>query len=837
MTPALYYRAKAVFLEVCELPEPERAARVEERCGGEPELRSAVDELLRADLESSGLEAVREHFTGTFAPSEEPFPRVSGYRILEKLGEGGMGAVYRAEQVEPVRRQVALKIMRSTLQGVSARARFQAERQALARLAHPNIAAMYEAGATDEGFPYFVMELVEGERLTEHSDRRRLTPKERLALFIPVCRGVEHAHRKGIVHRDLTPSNVLVTEVEGRALPKIIDFGIARVLEDPAGGETAPLTVAGFVGTPGYMSPEALATSSDLDTRADVYSLGILLHELLAGVRPHRSGGISLSELIVEVTQTDPQPLAVRFRTLPPGEAREIARMRGREPAALARELAGDLTWIVRKATARARDERYGSASELADELARTLEDLPVRAAPPSIYDRARKLARRHRAAVVAGALAVVAVAGGIVGITTGFLRAREERRHAQEVSRFLTQLIDSASPWQRSQEASKEQLLVEAAREVPVRLREQPRVQAELLQTIGQALLHGYARSYAEPVLRQALALNRELYGPDSVEAAGTMRTLGVLLGDRADDGEGQEVLAEAEAILRRCVLIRERHGRDPSGCRLDLGTVLALAGKTSEAETVFRTSLEVRQRLLAEHSPGVDDGSVVISAMGYGGLMTALGCFDDAERPLIDAVERALRAEGRGYLYAKALRALGELRLAQRRFEEAEQLGRAALGVLEPLLASSDMRKSYTLNFTGAALRETGNPAEATAFLQASIALIEAWGGRDHVLTARPLTELGLVRLQQGHLDEARALIEKAKGLRDGHGSFDRLGAARTLAALAAVRRGEHRLAEALSPCRDALALLEGALRPGAVETEEMRRTCLELSASGPR
>jgi len=796
MTPALYARAKDLFLEVCDLPEGDRRGRLEELCAGQPELLAAVRQLLQGDAKPLSLgraaaSAQQELDAALGAPGEE-LPQVPGYRVLERLGEGGMGSVFRAEQLEPVRRPVALKLMRSTLQGALARARFQAERQALARLAHPNVAAMYEAGATATGFPYFVMELVEGRPLIEDVDRRRLTVEERLALLVQVCRGVEHAHRKGILHRDLKPGNVLVTEVEGQPVPKIIDFGIARVLEAP-GSEAATQTLGGFVGTPGYMSPEALEGSGDLDTRTDVYALGILLHELLAGVRPHRADTGSLTELILEVTQVDPPSLVERYRALPSGRKEEIARARDTDPAALERRLSGDLTWIVRKATSRDREERYGSAAELADELSRTLEDLPVRAAPPSLYDRAWKLARRHRAAVVATAIVVLAVVGGVVGLTSGLVRAQRERRNAEEVTKVLTRLITSTSPWNRSNELTIRQLLNDAARMVPARLGDQPAVQAGLLSEIGEALLHAGNAEDGERVLRHALAACRAVSGPDSIEAAGVMRSLGVALNYRTGAAQRPQRLAEAEELLRGCVAIREaRRGRDStSGCLLDLGDVLLSAGRGSEAEAAYRESLEIRQRLFAHGSRGSDASVVVISALNYGALMTARGCLDEAEHHLAPAVALAREAYGtKNYVYAKSLIRLGELRLEQRRFEEAERIEAEALDILDTLLSASDDRRAPCLTFLGTALRSLGRLEEAERFLAGSIAILEGWGGVQHQTLRRPLTELALVRSSQGRSGDAAALIERALLLPEESDYQERIDIARAQEARAVVK-----------------------------------------------
>src|SRR5438067_2926201 len=314
--------------------------------------------------------AARRHRPSRSASAPPPADRwVGGFRLVRLLGEGGMGSVFLAEQHEPVHRLVALKLMRSSIEGPAAAARFAAERQALARLSHPNVAAMYEAGATAEGFPFFVMELVDGVPVTEYCDEHRLTIRERLELFIDICKGVQHAHQKGLIHRDLKPSNVIVIAGEGHPTPKIIDFGIAKAFDQPLADLR---TRGGMIGTPGYMSPEALS-GDDLDTRTDVYSLGILLYEILAGARPHKLDDVSIAAMIRSVADDDPRPPRTLFRALAGTEQSAVAEARGETPASLMKVLAGDLAWIALKAAARERESRYASAGELAADVTRFL--------------------------------------------------------------------------------------------------------------------------------------------------------------------------------------------------------------------------------------------------------------------------------------------------------------------------------------------------------------------------------------------------------------------------------------------------------------------------------
>ncbi|HKR64563.1 MAG TPA: protein kinase, partial [Thermoanaerobaculia bacterium] len=298
--------------------------------------------------------------------------RIGPYHLIRSIGEGGMGTVFLAHQQVPVSRDVAIKVIRSAFSRAEDRMRFQAEQQAMARLQHPNVAQMFEAGTTEEGYPYFVMEWLDGESITDYCDRRALSIEQRLELFLPVCDGVQHAHQKSLVHRDLKPSNILVVDIDGRPVPKIIDFGVAKALDDPL-GSTAP-TGDGIVGTPAYLSPEAVtgATRGDLDTRADVYALGLVLYKLLAGTQPYESDEPLLDRML-SIARVDTMPPRQHYASMKESDRAQIAAARATTPVALERVLRGDLEPIVLKALAKDPADRFQYASELADELQRFL--------------------------------------------------------------------------------------------------------------------------------------------------------------------------------------------------------------------------------------------------------------------------------------------------------------------------------------------------------------------------------------------------------------------------------------------------------------------------------
>ncbi len=467
-----------IFAEALERTDPAaRAAYLDDACRNDDALRQRVEALLAAhdgagrflepdsggmpettapetegELRASTVETCspshmvsgEQRSDGTLttiatpAPADVPAKIVDGqviagrYTLHEVLGEGGMGTVYRAAQTEPVKRQVALKLIKVGMDSRAVLARFDAERQALALMDHPNIARVYDGGTTTAGQPFFVMELVNGVPITDYCDRQRLSVRARLELFVAVCQAVQHAHQKGIIHRDLKPSNVLVTEVDGRPTPKVIDFGVAKATEFKLTDQSFADSGA-IVGTPAYMSPEQADPSSmDIDTRTDVYALGVILYELLAGSPPidakqfQRGAFLEMLRMVREVDPPRPSTKASRAEALP-----NIAASRDIEPEQLKRVLRGDLDWIVMKALEKDRGRRYETANGFAADVLRHLAHEPVLAAPPSQAYRFRKFVRKYRGAVVAASLVVVALLGGIMGTTWGLIQANQAKRTA----------------------------------------------------------------------------------------------------------------------------------------------------------------------------------------------------------------------------------------------------------------------------------------------------------------------------------------------------------------------------------------------------------------------
>ncbi|MCX6874571.1 MAG: serine/threonine-protein kinase, partial [Verrucomicrobia bacterium] len=443
---------------------------------------------------------------------EQPGTRIGHYKLLEQIGEGGFGVVWMAEQEEPVRRRVALKIIKLGMDTREVVARFEAERQALAMMEHPNIASVFDGGATDTGRPYFVMELVKGVPITTYCDANQLTTKERLELFMELCHAVQHAHQKGVIHRDLKPSNILVTVKDDHAVPKVIDFGIAKATQATLTGKTLFTRLNQWLGTPEYMSPEQAGLGSlDVDTRSDIYSLGVLLYELLTGRPPFDTQKLlaaGYDAVMRTIREEEPPKPSTRLSTLTDEELTAVAAKRGSEPAKLNRLLCGDLDWIVMKALEKDRRRRYDTANGFADDLRRHLDNEVVLARPPSTAYRMKKAWRRNMVWLSAAAVVLAALFLGVAFSTWQAVRATKAEALATQrlaeseaIAQFLTSTFQSPDPARDGRTITVAEMLDTAARKLDTDLANQPARRASLQATLG-------ATYYALGLFREAIPL-----------------------------------------------------------------------------------------------------------------------------------------------------------------------------------------------------------------------------------------------------------------------------------------------------------------------------------------
>lgn len=639
-------QADAVFQRALDMRADEREDFAREVCGGDATLLDEVLTLLRND---PGTEAIVEAPVrlgpqGRFVSDPE---RIGPYRVLERLGEGTFGVVYEVEQTEPIRRRLALKLLKAGMDTERVLTRFEAERQALALMDHPNVARVYDAGATDQGRPYFVMELVRGDPISLYCDRERMDVDARIELFLEACRAVQHAHQRGVLHRDLKPSNVLVTRVDGVPTVKIIDFGIAKALTTPLVDRTLHTVAGEVMGTPAYMSPEQSNPSGvAIDTASDVYSLGVMLYELLCGELPLDPAAVA------EPIRRDPaSPSPRRARKLPPSARFEAddedtihrAWWRGSDPWHLAVKLRGDLDWVVMRSITRDRARRYQTVVALHDELMRYRRHEPVLAGPPSLTYRARKFVRRHWVGLgfVATVLVALLVGGG--SLTWALLRSQEQRAQienarseAEDVLTFLSTTLASAQPGPAGADPTVREVLDRAARRLASDFGERPAVEARLRTVVGSAYRELGRWDDAEVHLDRAEELVRGLYDSDHPQSLSVQRARGLLERHRGN-------YALADSLLGRVADVRRRSSESAPVAYARSITDLAEVRLLAEQDTLAIPMLE-EALALAEAHLAPNDSLIANITSDLGIVYQARGRFDEAEQALLrsHAIER---------------------------------------------------------------------------------------------------------------------------------------------------------------------------------------------------
>jgi serine/threonine protein kinase len=739
--------------------------------------------------------------------TEGPGTRIGPYKLLQVIGEGGMGVVYMAEQDKPIRRRVALKVIKAGMDTDQVVARFEAERQALALMDHPNIARVLDAGATESGRPFFVMELVNGIPITEYCDQTQLAPRERLELFVPVCQAIQHAHQKGIIHRDVKPSNVLVTMHDGKPVPKVIDFGVAKAISQPLTERTMFTQFGAVIGTLEYMSPEQAERSGlDIDTRSDIYALGILLYELLTGTTPleraklHQAG---YAEILKRIKEEEPPKPSTRLSASQPALA-SIAARRRTEPAKLARLVRGELDWIVMKALEKDRTRRYETANGLARDIERYLHDEPVEACPPSATYRLHKLARKHRRALTtaagfAGLLVLASVLSTILAIraTRAERRATTDRNRAlvaeakaseqrdrsltaeaaaknaaarsEAVSKFLlTDMLTEMAPGGTlGRSATVEQLLDTAAARVPRAFSGQPELEAAIRDKIGvtYGALGRYDKGHRQLVA--ALEIQRRVLSDEHPDTLQTTHDLDVVL-------RFQDKWSEAERLARQLLEIRQRvqgtEHVETLNAMSDLGWILTIQRKFAEAEPLSRKALDDTRRLLGDTHVSTAERMERLA-----GLLLFKSEPDEAEPLLLTALEIRRRVSGEEHPGTlEDMHELAWLR-GQQVWSRGPQVGGESVALLRKVLVIRRRvlgdEHYYTLNTMGdlaGYLFLEGKPAEAEPLARQALSIARRVLGREHTRTVQSMHYLGKTLHALGMLTEAEPLLREAVEIR---------------------------------------------------------------------
>jgi len=694
---------------------------------------------------------------------EKPGARIGRYKLLRVLGEGGMGTVYLAQQEKPVKRQVAVKIIKPGMDSKRVIARFEAEQQALALIEHSNVARVHDAGLTTSGRPYFVMEYIRGIPITEHCDKHKLTVEERLALFLHICEAVQHAHQKGVIHRDLKPSNILVTIEDNEAVPKVIDFGVARSVSQPLTERTFYTEQGQLIGTPEYMSPEqADRGNQDVDTRTDIYSLGVVLYELLAGVLPFdpqmfREGGIDRIRKVI--CEEDPKTPSTRLGETSVEDSMESARCRKTNAKSLQRRLYGDLDWITLKAMEKDRTRRYGSAGELAADVQRHLDHEPVLAGPPSTVYKIRKFVRRNRA-LVAGVLAVLAVL--IVGVVVSTLFAvgqAHARAEAQAVSDLLrNSVIESLSLWTaKGRDVTIRSVLDATSQSLEGKFADKPLVEASIRRALGEAYTFLGVYEPAERHFKRVFEIRRTELGTEHQDTVISMWHLGWVYYWQFRYSEAEPLLTEALEGLER--VLPEEH-IERLYCMAILAWMYNLQGRFSEAEQLFAKGRDIVCRVLGpehEYLPTFLQGL----ALSY--RMQAR--YEEAEQLFSEALELSRRVRGgQDFETLGLISNLGELYRDQGRYDEAEQLLLKALDSKRHFLGEQHVLTLETMCSLGRLYYSQGRYEQAESLFVKTMETAQAMLGDEHYCSFLSMGGLGAVYLSQGRYDRAEMLLANA-------------------------------------------------------------------------
>ncbi|MDX2132961.1 MAG: serine/threonine-protein kinase [Planctomycetota bacterium] len=874
-------KLQEVFEHVVGLERAEREAYLDTACGGDAVLRAEVEALLRAHdgaanfMASPTADSSAGAMLTVVTPSaaatvdgglrEGPGSRIGPYKVLQLIGEGGFGSVFMAEQAKPVLRKVALKIIKLGMDTRQVVARFEQERQALAMMDHPNIARVLDAGATDTGRPFFVMELVKGDPIVEYCDKHNLSIEDRLELFAQVCNAVQHAHTKGIIHRDIKPSNVLVSTQDGKPHAKVIDFGIAKATASKLTEKTLFTEHRQLIGTPEYMSPEQAEGSLDIDTRTDVYSLGVLLYELLTGTTPFSSNELrsaAYAEIQRIIREVEPPKPSTRLSQNADTIA-SIAAKRQIEPRRLGTLVRGELDWIVMKALEKDRQRRYETPSGLAADISRYLSGEAVVAAPPSNAYRVKKFVARNKGPVLAGSAVAAALIFGLAGTAwqakvaseqrdvalaaqiaeadqrrqaelaraealeqkaraeANEAEARLQKRIAEGVVKFQSDMLAAVDPFSlpkdpKTGEPLKDRVTVLQALEAALNaidegsLDGQPLVEAGVRSTIGNTLLALGRYQEALPVLQRALELRRASTPGGSLELSQSLDSL-------ASIHQYLSKHADAVRLYREALEMRQRFS--PAGDPLigiamgNLGQSLWALGEFAEAESLLRGALAIE---LDQPSKAPGDRAHILDNLAK--VLTELTKLDEAEQHMRAALDLRIAAFPPGHPeIAMGEGNLATVLIAADRHAEAEPLLRSSLAIRRAAYSANHPEVAVSVRKLAAVLRKLDKLAEAEPLYREALAIDRATLPAGHPSIAASLNGLGLLMRDMKKDDEAEPLYREALAIRRAALPAGHTDIGTSLNNLAALLRDQGKLDEAEPLYRESLAIRRESLPSG--------------------
>lgn len=822
----IYHAARALEGEA-------RARYLDQACAGNEAARTEVQALLDADADAGSFLSGVPQATVATPEAERPGATVGPYTLVEVLGEGGFGVVFKAAQTSPVRRTVALKIIKLGMDTRQVVARFEQERQALAIMDHPGIATVFDAGATKTGRPYFAMEYVPGVPIVEFCDDNRLNIDERLDLFAQVCHAVQHAHTKGIIHRDIKPNNVIVSMVDGKPRAKVIDFGVAKATNARLTERTLFTEHRQLIGTPEYMSPEQAGGAPDIDMRTDVYSLGVLLYELLTGATPHdpktlRSAAFGeIQRIIREVEPAAPsRHLGQNADTIG-----SIAAKRRTEPRRLGTLVRGELDWIVMRAMEKDRQRRYKAASDLAQDVERYLAGEAIVAAPPSQVYRTRKFVRRNKGVVASAALLVTVLVLGIaatswqagvareqrdLAVLAGEAEAREraratiERDKARLISDFMSRTLRGIdAQFARGQDTTllKQMMDTAAASIEQGELADSPEAELQLRRTIGSVYRSIALHSDSARMLEPTIALARTLYGEEDPEVYHSLTDVAWLARETGD-------VERSEALYRQSLALRRRlHPAGSSqvadGAR-NLAYLLEASGRPEEARVLWAeatTTLEAEVQALRDQG---NDAQLARRTMMLAQQYRILGDLDAAERMLREGLAAQRRLYPLGHRdTSDTLAALAVVLQQRRAFSEAAVCWRESIELCRALYPGDHPITSERLSILATLLYVQDELEEAEALAIESLEMKRRLKQGDHPSIASTLFELAQVQLKRSKGDAAEVHLRESIAMTRRLFTGDNVVVATRIIALANLLRDRDELTQAESLYREALEI----------------------------